>query len=274
MRYCNAGHPPPLLLRADGGEEALSGGGLPLGVDSNGEYAERELEFAPGDTLFAATDGLLEARRERSFFGDARLPELLAEHGRTLEPQALAELAQTEAERWAAHSHDDVAVLVVRRTLPAGLQREPADGAAAQALFGEYMAFVRERLGPAFKPLEAIFATEGAFEEAGAAFLVLYEGERPIGCGGVRMLSADVAEIKRMFVTGPARRHGHGRRLLGELERLAAAAGARRVRLLTTEALREALELYATAGYREVEAFERDGRRDAWLEKRLPMEMQ
>jgi GNAT superfamily N-acetyltransferase len=86
------------------------------------------------------------------------------------------------------------------------------------------------------------------------------------------MLSADVAEIKRMFVTGPERRHGHGRRLLHELERLAAAAGARRVRLLTTEALREALELYAAAGYREVEAFTRDGRRDAWLEKPLTLD--
>jgi GNAT superfamily N-acetyltransferase len=136
------------------------------------------------------------------------------------------------------------------------------------------MEFVRDRLGPGFEPQESIFATEGAFEEAGAAFLVLYDGERPIGCGGVRMLSADVAEIKRMFVTGTERRRGHGRRLLGELERLAAAAGARRVRLLTTEALREALELYADAGYREVEAFERDGRRDAWLEKPLTMEVQ
>ncbi len=269
MRYCNAGHPPPRLLRADGEEEDLSGGGLPLGVDPGGDYVERELEFAPGDTLFAATDGLLEARRERRFFGDARLPALLDEHGRTLAPQALAELAQGEAERWAASTHDDVAVLVVRRTLPAGLEREPADGPGAQVLFGEYMEFVRKRLGPGFAPQESIFATEGAFEEAGAAFLVLYDGERPIGCGGVRMLSADVAEIKRMFVTGPARRHGHGRRLLRELERLAAAAGARRVRLLTTDALREALELYAAAGYREVEAFDRDGRRDAWLEKPL-----
>ena len=274
MRYCNAGHPPPQVLRAQAGEVDLSGGGLPLGVDPAGEYIERELEFGPGDTLFAATDGLLEARRERSFFGDARLPELLAEHGRTLAPQALAELAQAEAQRWAARSHDDVAVLVVRRTLPAGLQREPAGGPGAQALFGEYMAFVRERLGPEFEPLESIFATEGAFEDAGAAFLVLYDGERAVGCGGVRMLSADVAEIKRMFVTGPERRHGHGRRLLGELERLAAAAGARRVRLLTTEALREALELYAAAGYREVEAFTRAGRRDAWLEKPLTMEVQ
>jgi GNAT superfamily N-acetyltransferase len=72
-----------------------------------------------------------------------------------------------------------------------------------------------------------------------------------------------------MFVTESARRRGHGRRLLEQLERLAEAAGARRVRLLTTGALEEALRLYASAGYREVEAFTRDGRRDAWLEREL-----
>jgi N-acetylglutamate synthase-like GNAT family acetyltransferase len=131
------------------------------------------------------------------------------------------------------------------------------------------MELVRERLGPGFVPSEAIFADEGAFEQAGAAFVVLYDDERAVGCGGVRLLSPEVAEIKRMFVTAPARRRGHGRRLLGELEALAAAAGARRVRLLTTGPLAEALQLYAAAGYREVEVIERDGRRDAWLEKTL-----
>jgi GAF domain-containing protein/GNAT superfamily N-acetyltransferase len=269
MRYSNAGHPPPRLLRADGGEEELAGGGLPLGVEPSARYTERELSFAPGDTLFAATDGLFEARRERRFYGDTGLPLLLAEHGRTLGAQALAELAQADAERWAAGRHDDVAVLVVRRGLAADLRREPADSPSAQALFGEYMELVRERLGPGFVPSEAIFADEGAFEQAGAAFVVLYDDERAVGCGGVRLLSPEVAEIKRMFVTAPARRRGHGRRLLGELEALAAAAGARRVRLLTTGPLAEALQLYAAAGYREVEVIERDGRRDAWLEKTL-----
>jgi GNAT superfamily N-acetyltransferase len=269
LRYCNAGHPRPRLLRADGGEEELAGGGLPLGVEVDGRYSERELDFRAGDTLFAATDGLLEARRERRFFGDARLPSLLAQHGRTLAAQALAELAQREAERWGGGRHDDVAVLVVRCAPAGDLRREPADGRAAQALFAEYLEFMRERLGPGFVASEAIFATEGAFEEAGAAFLVVYEDDRPVGCGGVRLLSPDVAEVKRMYVTADARRRGHGRRLLAGLEALAAIAGARRVRLLTTGALTESHHLYAVAGYREVDAFERDGRRDAWLEKPL-----
>ncbi|WP_028059734.1 GNAT family N-acetyltransferase [Candidatus Solirubrobacter pratensis] len=269
MRYCNAGHPAPRLLRAGGGEDELAGGGVPLGVEPDSRFTERELPFDPGDTLFAATDGLLEARRDRRFFSDAALPGLLGEHGRELGAQALAELAQAEAERWGSGRHDDVAVLVVRRAVGADLRREPAHAGPARELFEEYMRFVRERLGNGFAPSEAIFATEGAFEEPGAAFLVLYEDDRAVGCGGVRLLSPEIAEVKRMFVTAGARRRGHGRRLLGELEAIAAAAGARRVRLLTTGALAEALQLYRAADYREVEVFTRDGRRDAWLEKPL-----
>ena len=119
------------------------------------------------------------------------------------------------------------------------------------------MVLVRERLGPGFVPEEAIFATERVFEEERAAFVVLYVRGRPVGCGGVRSLGPELAEIKRMFVTADARRQGHGRRLLAELERRAAAAGAKRVRLLTTEALTEALALYESAGYAVVEAYER-----------------
>jgi GNAT superfamily N-acetyltransferase len=98
---------------------------------------------------------------------------------------------------------------------------------------------------------------------------VLYARGRPVACGGVRSLGPELAEIKRMFVTADARRQGHGRRVLAELERRAAEHGARRARVLTTEVLTEARELYAVAGYAEVEALEVGGRHDYWLEKPL-----
>jgi GAF domain-containing protein/GNAT superfamily N-acetyltransferase len=269
LRYCNAGHPPPFLLRADGAAEALPGSGLPLGIEDDGRYEEREVTIEPGDVLFAATDGLLEARRRGAFFADARLPGLLAEHGRALPPQALAERVFAAAQEWMPALHDDVVVLALRRAPALELRDEPAGGPAARALYAEYQALVRERLGPEFEPVEAIFATERVFEEPRASFVVLYAHGRPVACGGVRSLGPEVAELKRMFVTAEARRQGHGRRLLAELERRAGAAGARRVRLLTTEALTEARSLYADAGYVEVDAFEVDGRRDLWLEKHL-----
>ena len=73
VRYCNAGHPPPCLLRADGSSQPLPGSGLPLGIEADGQHEEREVAMELGDVLFAATDGLLETRRAGEFFGDDRL---------------------------------------------------------------------------------------------------------------------------------------------------------------------------------------------------------
>ncbi len=269
LRYCNAGHPPPYLLRADGESEALHGSGLPLGVEEDGRHETREAALELGDVLFAVTDGLLEVRRERVFFGDAALPALLSEHGRTMPPQAFAERVFAAAQEWAPVLHDDVVVLALRRAPELELRDEPASSPAAQALYAEYQALVRERLGSGFAPTEEIFATERAFAEPRASFVVLYARGRPVACGGVRSLGPELAEIKRMFVTADARRQGHGRRVLAELERRAAADGARRARVLTTEVLTEARELYAVAGYAEAEALDVGGRRDFWLEKTL-----
>jgi GNAT superfamily N-acetyltransferase len=149
------------------------------------------------------------------------------------------------------------------------LRREPAGSPASRDLFAEYMALIAERLGAGFEPTEDIFAGEDAFRGPGTAWLVGYEDDRAMCCGGMRTIEPGVAELKRMFVSAPFRRHGHGRRLLRELEALAAAAAYQRVRLLTTEALTEARALYASAGYRVVETLREGDRRDLWLEKAL-----
>ena len=149
------------------------------------------------------------------------------------------------------------------------IRRESPAGAASQALFSEYFALVRERLGDAFVLTEAIFAAEDDFRGEGAAWLVLYEGGAAVACGGLRPLGPGTAEIKRMFVTAAARGRGHARALLAELEGLAAQDGRERVRLYTTEVLREARALYAAAGYQPVGVVAIDGRIDLWLEKRL-----
>jgi GNAT superfamily N-acetyltransferase len=147
------------------------------------------------------------------------------------------------------------------------LRREAADGPAARSLFDEYMALVRERLGEDFEPTQDIFATEDAFATPGGAWIVLYENGRAVGCGGLRRLDGDAAEIKRMFVTAEARGRGHGRRLLRELEALAVAGGATSVTLLTTEVLVEARALYAAEGYRVVARGGEGERCDLWLRK-------
>jgi sigma-B regulation protein RsbU (phosphoserine phosphatase) len=113
LRWANAGHAPPTLLRPDG-DEALKATGVPLGVEAGALYEEHEAPFGLGDVLFASTDGLIEARRDGSFFGERRLPAVLAEHGRTLAPAELVDLVYREVEAWAPHLDDDVVLLALR----------------------------------------------------------------------------------------------------------------------------------------------------------------
>ena len=135
------------------------------------------------------------------------------------------------------------------------------------------MRFVHERIGlPAETVIpEHIFASEDAFGGDGSAWLVAFDAAgAPLGCGGLRALEPGVGEIKRMFVSAPARQTGLGRRLLRELEARAAQAGMTRVRLLTTELLRESRALYAAEGYHEIERrHPPDTPVEIWLEKTL-----
>jgi GAF domain-containing protein len=114
LRWCNAGHHPPLLLRDGGRLEELRTCGLPLGVDAELAYEEHECALAAGDLLVAATDGLWEARRDGEQFGDARLAQVLVEAGPGLPPQALALRLRDEATAWATRPRDDLVVLAVR----------------------------------------------------------------------------------------------------------------------------------------------------------------
>jgi sigma-B regulation protein RsbU (phosphoserine phosphatase) len=60
INYCNAGHFPPILLRADGSIELLEQGGPLLGALEEAEFVCGGLMLEPGDTLVAYSDGVLE----------------------------------------------------------------------------------------------------------------------------------------------------------------------------------------------------------------------
>lgn len=60
------------------------------------------------------------------------------------------------------------------------------------------------------------------------AFLVAYDRDRSVGCGGLKRLDADTAEIKRMYVVADARGRGVGRSTLIALEEEARRLGYRR----------------------------------------------
>jgi GNAT superfamily N-acetyltransferase len=107
-------------------------------------------------------------------------------------------------------------------------------------------------------------------EPPSGTFLILEEGGTPVACGGLRTLEGGLGEIKRMYVVPGARRRGHARRLLGELEACARELGFERVRLDTNAAQPEALELYAACGYAEIPDYNGSPTATHWFEKRLP----
>ena len=111
IRWCNAGHTPPVLL-TPGGRRELRGTGLPLGVDPSGRYSGEEAPFGAGDLVVAFTDGLTEARREGRQFGDERLGDLL---GLELPPEELVQRLRAEAEAFAPSLDDDMVILALRR---------------------------------------------------------------------------------------------------------------------------------------------------------------
>ena len=164
--------------------------------------------------------------------------------------------------------HDDVVVLVLRRAPEVEMRDEPASSPAAQALYAEYQALVRERLGAEFQPTEDIFATERAFEEPRAAFLVLYARGRPVGVRRPALARARAGRDQAHVRDGGRARPGPRAAAAGRARARARPPRARGASACSrTEALTEARALYASAGYAEVEVTEVDGRRDVWLEK-------
>jgi sigma-B regulation protein RsbU (phosphoserine phosphatase) len=83
LAFCNAGHNPPILVRADASVERLAAGGLVLGVRHNAIYGQGETPLASGDRIVLFTDGFNEAENPDGVdFGDEQLVETVVRHRR------------------------------------------------------------------------------------------------------------------------------------------------------------------------------------------------
>jgi len=90
----------------------------------------------------------------------------------------------------------------------------------------------------------------------GGTFVVGFdEDDVPVCCGGVKRLSDDACEIKRMFVVEAARGRGAARELLEELERRGRELGYSMARLDTGPRQPRAKRMYERAGYVAIENF-------------------
>ncbi|MFD5690155.1 PP2C family protein-serine/threonine phosphatase [Streptomyces rubiginosohelvolus] len=113
LTTCSAGHPRPLVLRADGSIGEVVSGGLLLGILDDVSYESHEDSLAPGDTLVLFTDGLTESREADGTYFESVLPGRLAAL-RGSDAAHVAESLARQARTFRASGQDDIALLVAR----------------------------------------------------------------------------------------------------------------------------------------------------------------
>ncbi|HPF71804.1 MAG TPA: SpoIIE family protein phosphatase, partial [Candidatus Krumholzibacteria bacterium] len=119
----NAGHNPPVVVRADGAVETLGEGGLLIGMLPDQPYAQQETLLGPGDVVVLYTDGITEAAGPSAepddpsaMFGDDELVDVVRRHAHLpavgIKEALLAAVARHTA---GVEQSDDITLVVIRR---------------------------------------------------------------------------------------------------------------------------------------------------------------
>jgi phosphoserine phosphatase RsbU/P len=116
LELVNAGHIPPLIVRAQGGVDRVESSNFPVGLFPGAEFTVDRAQVYPGDLIVTTSDGVTEARDVvGGLFGDARLLSLLeACSGETPDEVARKILASIREYVGAAPQSDDLTVTIVR----------------------------------------------------------------------------------------------------------------------------------------------------------------
>jgi sigma-B regulation protein RsbU (phosphoserine phosphatase) len=121
VTLASAGHPPVMVLRADGRVEEIEIRGLALGLDTRVRPQTRRMVLGAGDVLLLYTDGLTEARDGQGrFFGETAFTPLLADLAGLGAEAVVTRLLQAVEEFSAGRLTDDLALLAIRATGSAG----------------------------------------------------------------------------------------------------------------------------------------------------------
>lgn len=117
IAYANAGHNPPIIVRASGQIDRLATTGLVLGVSSDWTYTTGVAPFGPGDRLVCFTNGMTEANSAaEEEFGEDRLAQLAADApvGST---ETLADTLTAAVIAWTdGQAQDDATLIIVERS--------------------------------------------------------------------------------------------------------------------------------------------------------------
>ncbi len=115
LRYANAGHCAPMLLRASGGLERLGTTGMPVGMLEMATFGVEETQLQPGDKIVAFSDGLSEAEnRSGEFFDSNGLRETIRAYAKASCAE-LHDALRDAVEKFTvgADQGDDLTILVV-----------------------------------------------------------------------------------------------------------------------------------------------------------------
>lgn len=128
---------------------------------------------------------------------------------------------------------------------------ERPDTSEAQALIAE----LEDELAPLY-PSESRhgYSVERLLVEAVAFFLIREDGV-PAGCGGVKLVETEYAEVKRMYVRPQFRGLGLARLMLDHLTNYAQRHAVRVLRLETGIHQRDAIRLYEGMGFQQIPPF-------------------
>jgi DNA-binding MarR family transcriptional regulator len=181
----------------------------------------------------------------------------------------LAPLAPPQRERLVGAMRDVERLLTAAMVEVVDVDPEHPD---ARQCIRAYFDELERRSGKPFDPLIGSTAEPHELRPPAGEMVVAYLRAEPVACGALKHFPGAVTDLKRMWVADSARGLGLGRRLLAELERRAARAGAGIVRLETSNLLTEAIALYRSAGYEEVEPFNDEPFAHHWFAKRLPQQ--
>jgi sigma-B regulation protein RsbU (phosphoserine phosphatase) len=119
LHYVNAGHNPPVLVRADGTAERLAPSGIAIGLSRKAAYMARSVALEPGDCLVAFSDGISEAmNHDRVEWGEPRLQES-AVAARAGSASAIVEalFSAAQAHAGGTEQNDDMTLVVLKRLL-------------------------------------------------------------------------------------------------------------------------------------------------------------
>jgi len=118
LTTCSAGHPLPIVVRANGTLETIGKPGVILGVFEDLELSDHTVELCPGDSLVLYTDGVTERVSAGEVFGSSRLAEVLAASASLSAEEMANSIHRAVVEFGSETPRDDLALVVLRVRTP------------------------------------------------------------------------------------------------------------------------------------------------------------